>query len=72
VLFLLAVFFLAIALFTTNISGSSIFPVQDDSRYPKIFDLDNEDIEWIESTLDSLPLYEKCAQMIMAPVYRST
>ena len=70
-LFLSVVFFWAIVLFTTNISGSSIFLFQDDSRYPKIFDLDSEDIEWIESTLDSLPLYEKCAQMIMAPVYRS-
>ena len=43
----------------------------NDPRYPKVFDIDEKDIEWIENLLDTMSLRDKCAQMIMAPVYRN-
>ena len=44
---------------------------QIDKNYPRVFKLDNQDKEWIENTLSNMTLREKCAQMIIAPVYRS-
>lgn len=35
------------------------------SLYPAIFDLDDNDIDWVETTLSEMSLREKCAQMIM-------
>lgn len=33
------------------------------------FELEKEDIEWIENTISSMPLYEKCAQVFMPAVF---
>ncbi|RKY97275.1 MAG: hypothetical protein DRQ13_04880, partial [Ignavibacteriae bacterium] len=41
-----------------------------DIKYPSVFNLTEKDKEWIETKLDEMTLYEKCAQMIMPPVYR--
>jgi len=59
------------ALSSSNISGISNKPPQTDPRYPSVFDIDNQDIEWIEAILDTMPLRQKCAQMLMLPVYRN-
>ena len=32
--------------------------------YPSVFDLTNEDKTWIEDTISTLPLHEKCAQLV--------
>ncbi|MGD8307146.1 MAG: glycoside hydrolase family 3 N-terminal domain-containing protein, partial [Ignavibacteria bacterium] len=42
-----------------------------DSTYPSVFELNESDRMWIEKTLSEMSLYQKCAQMIMIPVYRS-
>ncbi len=42
-----------------------------DSTYPSVFGLNKSDKMWIEKTLSEMSLYQKCAQMIMIPVYRS-
>ena len=55
---------------SSNISGTSNHP-QNDPRYPKVFDIDEKDIDWIENLLDTMSLRDKCAQMIMVPVYRN-
>jgi beta-N-acetylhexosaminidase len=34
-----------------------------------VFDLYNDDITWVENTLSSMPLYEKCAQVFMPAVF---
>lgn len=34
-----------------------------------VFDLDKEDVEWIDQTLSTMPLYEKCAQVFMPSVF---
>ena len=44
---------------------------QKDIKYPSVFSLTDIDKEWIEDKLSSMSLYEKCAQMIMAPVYET-
>jgi len=44
---------------------------EEDKKYPSVFQLTGKDKEWIEEKLSSMSLYEKCAQMIMAPVYQS-
>jgi beta-glucosidase-like glycosyl hydrolase/CubicO group peptidase (beta-lactamase class C family) len=54
-----------------QISGSSHYTVQPDSLYPSVFELNDDDKDWIEKTLREMTLYDKCAQMIVAPVYRS-
>lgn len=36
-----------------------------------VFELHNEDVLWIDSVLNSLPLYEKCAQVFMPAVFGS-
>ena len=43
----------------------------DESKKMKVgvFDLSTEDINWIESTLRTMPLYEKCAQVFMPAVF---
>lgn len=41
------------------------------SDLPKIFNLNNEDIDWVEDKLDEMPLYEKCTQIFMPAVFRS-
>jgi beta-glucosidase-like glycosyl hydrolase/CubicO group peptidase (beta-lactamase class C family) len=55
---------------SSNISGTSNHP-QNDPRYPKVFNIDEKDIDWIENLLDTMSLRDKCAQMIMVPVYRN-
>jgi beta-glucosidase-like glycosyl hydrolase len=44
---------------------------EQDQVYPSVFELDESDKRWIENTLSDMSLYQKCAQMIMIPVYRS-
>ena len=56
---------------SSNISGINNHPNQNDPRYPKVFNIDEKDIEWIENLLDTMSLHDKCAQMIMLPVYRN-
>lgn len=34
-----------------------------------VFDLENQDVLWIDSVMNSLPLYEKCAQVFMPAVF---
>jgi beta-glucosidase-like glycosyl hydrolase len=51
------------------ISQSSIS--LNDEKYPSVFPLSETDKEWIEKQISGMSLKEKCAQMIMAPVYRS-
>ncbi len=51
------------------ISQSSIS--LNDEKYPSVFPLSETDKEWIEKQISGMSLREKCAQMIMAPVYRS-
>ncbi|MCH8032890.1 MAG: serine hydrolase [Bacteroidetes bacterium] len=51
------------------ISQSSI--ILSDEKYPSVFPLSETDKEWIEKQISGMGLREKCAQMIMAPVYRS-
>ncbi len=34
-----------------------------------VFDLEHQDVIWIDSVLSSLPLYEKCAQVFMPAVF---
>lgn len=41
-------------------------------RYPSVFPLTEDDKEWIEDKISSMSLYEKCAQMVMAPVYETS
>ncbi len=36
-----------------------------------VFELEKEDFEWIDQTLSSMPLYEKCAQVFMPAVFGS-
>ncbi len=43
----------------------------NDREYPSVFPLSETDKEWIEKQISSLSLREKCAQMVIAPVYRS-
>lgn len=43
----------------------------NDEEYPSVFPLSETDKEWIEKQISGMSLREKCAQMIMAPVYRS-
>ena len=49
--------------------GSVLGNSEDHKKYPSVFSLTEDDKEWIEDKLSSMSLYEKCAQMIMAPVY---
>ena len=44
--------------------------LKENPSYPRVFPLTAEDIEWIESTISKMTLEEKCAQLIMPPVYR--
>jgi beta-glucosidase-like glycosyl hydrolase/CubicO group peptidase (beta-lactamase class C family) len=55
---------------SSNTSGLNNHPLND-PRYPKVFDLNERDIDWIENLLDTMSLRDKCAQMIMVPVYRN-
>ncbi|MBZ0199032.1 MAG: serine hydrolase [Ignavibacteriaceae bacterium] len=41
------------------------FNSADYSSYPPMFKLNNDDINWVETTLAGLSLRDKCAQMIM-------
>jgi beta-glucosidase-like glycosyl hydrolase/CubicO group peptidase (beta-lactamase class C family) len=56
---------------SANISGINNHPIQNDLRYPKVFDIDEKDKDWIESLIDTMSLHDKCAQMMMVPVYRN-
>ena len=51
--------------------GSSQFISNKDPLYPSVFELSEMDKNWIEQTLSEMSLNQKCAQMIMIPVYRS-
>ena len=55
-----------------NMNGSTIQDSQKDIRYPSVFPLTKDDKEWIEDKISSMSLYEKCAQIIMAPVYETS
>ncbi len=64
----------AVVFFLTTLgknSGSRSTSTIKDDNYPSVFQLTDDDKDWIEGKLSSMTLYEKCAQMIMAPVYRS-
>lgn len=54
-----------------NNFSSPVASQQIDTTYPSVFTLDDQDKEWIENTLSKMSLKEKCAQMIIAPVYKS-
>ena len=41
-------------------------------KYPSVFPITEDDKEWIEDKILSMSLYEKCAQMIMAPVFETS
>jgi beta-glucosidase-like glycosyl hydrolase/CubicO group peptidase (beta-lactamase class C family) len=43
----------------------------NNEEYPSVFPLSETDKEWIEKQISGMNLREKCAQMIMAPVYRN-
>jgi beta-glucosidase-like glycosyl hydrolase/CubicO group peptidase (beta-lactamase class C family) len=43
----------------------------NDEEYPSVFPLSETDKAWIEHKISGMSLREKCAQMIMAPAYRS-
>jgi beta-glucosidase-like glycosyl hydrolase/CubicO group peptidase (beta-lactamase class C family) len=43
----------------------------NDEEYPSVFSLSETDKAWIEHKISGMSLREKCAQMIMAPAYRS-
>lgn len=58
------------ALFITPTQLTSVEKLLYPDNYPSIFELTQEDREWIEKKLNSMTLSEKCAQMIMPPVYR--
>ncbi|MCH7963481.1 MAG: serine hydrolase [Bacteroidetes bacterium] len=53
-----------------NINSRSFITLNDE-KYPSVFPLSETDKEWIEKQISGMSLREKCAQMIMAPVYRS-
>ncbi len=53
-----------------NINSRSFITLNDE-KYPSLFPLSETDKEWIEKQIAGMSLREKCAQMIMAPVYRS-
>lgn len=36
-----------------------------------VFELGDEDIKWIDNTINSMPLYEKCAQVFMPAVFEN-
>ena len=54
-----------------DLNGSTLYDAKGDKKYPSGFPLTEKDKEWIEQKISSMSLYEKCAQMIMAPVYES-
>jgi beta-glucosidase-like glycosyl hydrolase/CubicO group peptidase (beta-lactamase class C family) len=53
-----------------NINSQSSISANDEI-YPSVFPLSEHDKVWIEKQISVMSLREKCAQMIMAPVYRS-
>ncbi len=36
-----------------------------------VFELGDEDMKWIENTINSMPLYEKCTQIFMPAVFEN-
>ncbi len=59
-----------ILIITPNNTTSFENILKENPSYPKVFPLTAEDIEWIESTITKMTLEEKCAQLIMPPVFR--
>jgi beta-N-acetylhexosaminidase len=59
-----------ILIVTPNNTTSFEKILSENPTYPNVFPLTSEDIDWIESTIDSMTLEEKCAQLVMPPVYR--
>jgi|GEM_PF-1001978 len=55
----------------SELSGSDSHEQIKEKRYPSVFPLTDEDKVWIEQKISSMSLYEKCAQMVMAPVYEN-
>jgi len=53
-----------------NINSQSTISLNN-GGYPSVFPLSETDKAWIEKRISGMSLREKCAQMIMAPVYRS-
>ena len=43
--------------------------LHSESKSSTVFNLNEEDKQWIEYTLASMPLYEKCAQIFMPSVF---
>lgn len=72
----LSIVFLLIALITSAIAFSITFSYNsassgdDEKLFPSVFQLTDEDKEWINEKVQTMSLREKCAQMIMPPVYR--
>src|SRR3990172_8001316 len=54
-----------------NAQGESLSNSKQNDKYPSVFPLTDDDKDWIEDKISSMSLYDKCAQMIMAPAYRS-
>lgn len=50
-------------------SEMSIRKLTNDKIKVGVFELDQKDVDWIDSTMKSLPLYEKCAQVFMPAVF---
>jgi beta-N-acetylhexosaminidase len=67
----LIIFVFIFSFFEKSTGNPSSFTSDDDEKYPSVFPLSKTDKEWIEIKISGMSLREKCAQMIMAPVYRS-
>ncbi len=69
------ILFITTVLFLTtlgkNTGSQSLFKAKNADKYPSVFQLTDVDKEWIEKKISQMSLREKCAQMIIAPVYRS-
>jgi beta-N-acetylhexosaminidase len=69
--------FLSLFLMSNNFFSPNLF--YEDSYFDEMnpystiklgpFDLTNEDVVWVDSIINALPLYEKCAQVFMPAVF---
>ncbi len=64
------ILFLIILLFPSQTTSSDNINFSD-NKYPSVFNLTEKDKGWIESKINEMTLYEKCAQLIMPAVYRN-
>lgn len=53
-------------------STNDLEDIQMKKSFNEIFELDKQDLMDIEKAISSMPLYEKCAQMIMPSVYTNS